>query len=429
MEIYVVKEGDSLWSISRRYGISEARISEANGLQTIPYLVIGQALVIPSKESIYIVMPGDTIWSISRKYNVSIESIVELNNITNPNTIHPGMTIRIPAQAKNYGYIETNGYIEPSTSERETRIVNEVGRYLTFISPFSYQVSSNGSLISINDNVILQNARNYSVASLMVITNYRNGTFDTALGHEILSNDTVINNLINNVLGVLRSKGYYGLNIDFERIDPNDRQLYNNFLRKITNMLHQQNYIVTTALAPKTSDAQTGAWYGAHDYATHGKIVDFVIIMTYEWGWSGGPPLPVAPLNQVRAVINYAVSVIPPKKIMMGMPLYGYNWALPYEARGGFAPRVSPQEAIRIAARFGVKIEYDIQAQSPFFNYTDQGGVRHIVWFEDARSAQAKYRLASQYGLRGVSYWVLGEPFPQNWEVLDDMFKIEKVIR
>jgi len=89
---------------------------------------------------------------------------------------------------------------------------------------------------------------------------------------------------------------------------------------------------------------------------------------------------------------------------------------------------VSPQQAIALAAKYGVAIQYDPKVQAPFFYYYDENGVRHEVWFEDARSVQAKYLLANSYGLRGVSYWELGQSFPQNWAVLDDMFNIVKVV-
>ena len=73
--------------------------------------------------------------------------------------------------------------------------------------------------------------------------------------------------------------------------------------------------------------------------------------------------------------------------------------------------------------------EHPIRRSGPitFFNYTDEAGIQHVVWFEDARSVQAKYLLVNQDGLRGVSYWVLGLPFPQNWAVLENMFNIVKV--
>jgi len=429
LTIYVVRPGDSLWSISRRFGVSMERISDTNRLDEIPRLVIGQALVIPTLESAYLVRPGDSLWLISNRFNVPVGRIAQLNGLSYPYTIYPGQVLRIPELSKNYGYIEVNGYIEPSTSTREAAIINDVGVYHTYISPFSYQVRADGTLNTIRDETIISTARNYRVAPLMVITNFRNGNFDTELAHTILSDNSIQQNLIDNVIATMRRKGYYGLNIDFERVSPGDRELYNNFLRRIAGVLHQNNYILSTALAPKISAAQVGAWYEAHDYPAHGEIADFVILMTYEWGWSGGPPMAVAPINQVRKVLDYAVSVIPPKKIMMGMPLYGYDWKLPFVQGGPFARRVSPQDAITLAARYGSNIEYDRQAQSPFFNYFDESGTRHVVWFEDARSVQVKFLTVVEYGLRGLSYWVLGESFPQNWAVLDNMFNIVKVVR
>jgi len=137
----------------------------------------------------------------------------------------------------------------------------------------------------------------------------------------------------------------------------------------------------------------------------------------------------VAPIDLVADVIRYAVSVIPSKKILMGMPIYGYDWPLPYMPGGPWAKRLSPQAAVALAAKYGAVIKYDQKVQSPYFNYVDGNGVRHVVWFEDARSVQAKYLLANRYGLRGVSYWVLGLPFPQNWAILDNMFNIVKVVR
>jgi spore germination protein len=429
LTIHVVQPGDSVWALANRYGVSVQRIVQVNGLQDIPFLVVGQALVIPSTERSYRVGPGDTLWSVSRRFGVPVDRIAELNNITDPGQISPGMVLRIPELSKNYGFIEVNAYIEPSTAEAETQQVNEVGEYLTYISPFSYQANADGSLTPINDESILRAARQFRIGPLLVITNFREGNFDAQLVSTILRSVPIQQTLIDNVISVMRNKGYYGLNIDFERIPPEDRQRYNDFLRRVVAALRPLDYPVSTALAPKAEDIQTGAWHGAHDYRAHGEIVDFVVIMTYEWGWSGGPPFAVAPINLVEDVIRYAVSVIPPEKIMMGMPLYGYDWPLPYMPGGQWARRVSPQRAIQLAAQYGAVIRYDQRSQAPTFNYRDARGTEHVVWFEDARSVRAKLLLANRYGLRGVSYWVLGVDFPQNWYVLSDMFNIVKVIR
>lgn len=428
LTIYVVQAGDSLWSISQRYGVSVDRLIQVNGLQGIPGLAVGQAIIIPGTARTYTVVPGDTLYTISQKVNVPVNRIMQYNGISDPSQIYPGQTLNIPEFAKNYGYIEVNAYIEPSTPERETSLVSGVAEFLTYITPFQYSVNEDGSLNPIRDENIIQAARPHRVAPLMAITNFRDGNFSTEIGRAILGSEEVQRTLINNVISTMRAKGYYGLNIDFERLPRDMREQYNEFLRRVVAALHPLNYVVSTALAPKQSATQAGEWYEAHDYAAHGQIVDFVILMTYEWGWSGGPPMAVAPINQVRAVLDYAVTVIPRNKIMMGMPLYGYNWTLPYRPGGQWARRVSPEEAVAIAVRYGAVIQYDTASQAPFFNYTDEQGRNHVVWFEDPRSLRAKFLTAVEYGLRGVSYWELASNFSQNWYMLNDMFNIVKVV-
>jgi len=133
----------------------------------------------------------------------------------------------------------------------------------------------------------------------------------------------------------------------------------------------------------------------------------------------------VAPLPQVREVLEYGVSEIPPEKIFMGVPNYGYDWPLPYEAKRTRATNIGNQEAIQIAARVGATIQYDETSQSPFFIYT-QNGVEHEVWFEDVRSIQAKYNLLDELNLLGSGYWNVMRPFAQNWTFLATRYHIKK---
>jgi len=428
LDIHVVRQGDSLFSIAQRYGVPADEIYRANRLGDIPFLVVGQALMIPTREITYTVVPGDTLFAIARRYQTSTGSIIALNGLKNPDALTPGAVLRIPVREKNYGYIEVNGYIEPSVPEQETKTVREAGEYLTYLSPFSYQARADGSLKPINDAAMLEEAKNFRIAPLLVVTNFGTGTFDTELVDAILNNTQAQDTLINNMIQTMRAKGYYGVNIDFERISPENAERYNDFLRRVVKALHPLGFVVSTALAPKTSAFQTGAWHGAHDYKAHGEIVDFVIIMTYEWGWSGGPPYAVAPADLVEDVLRYAVSVIPSRKILMGMPLYGYDWMLPFMPGGKWAKRLSPQDAVKLAAQVGAQIEYNEQTQAPTFKYYDSNSIRHEVWFEDARSVRARLLLVSKYDLRGVSYWLLGLEFPQNWLILDSMFNIVKVV-
>jgi len=262
----------------------------------------------------------------------------------------------------------------------------------------------------------------------MVSTHFSGRKFSPELAHAVLSNPAAQENLITNVLYIMGTSGYRGLNIDFEYVYPADRELYNQFLSRVVARLHPQGFLVSTALAPKVNASQSGLLYEAHDYPVHGRLVDFVVLMTYEWGYATGPPWAIAPINEVRRVLDYAVTAIPPKKILMGMPTYGRDWKLPFVKGETIAQTVSPPQAVLRAARYNANIQYNTIYQAPYYYYTDEQGIRHIVWFEDARSVRAKYNLVKEYGLRGVSYWELMSPFPQNWLVLEANFRVRKII-
>ena len=422
MEIYVVQRGDTLWAISRRYGIAITAISQANGITDPNQLVVGEALVIPTPPGIHVVKYGETLWMIARMYGISIPEIIADNAITDPSRIVPGQQLRIRRPV-----MEVNGYLT-QMGAAGAQIMRDVGINLTYVSNFSYHIREDGSLTPLTEAGVNEAARSQRVAPLLSLTNFSGRRFSSDLVHTVLSSPDLQQRTLDNVIAAMRSKGYTGLNIDFEYVYPQDRELYNSFLRRTVDRLHPLGYSVSTALAPKIRAEQQGLLYEAHDYPAHGQIVDFTVLMTYEWGWAGGAPLAIAPINEVRKVLDYAVTVIPRNKILMGVPLYGRDWTLPYVQGTTIAETINPQEAVRRAVRYRVDIQYNTLYQSPFFRYTDENGKQHEVWFEDARSIQVKYRTARDYGLRGVSYWVLPTEFPQNWYVLNDTFQIRKLL-
>lgn len=426
MIIHVVKPGESLYSISRLYNVPLDKIASYNELEDPNRLVIGQTLVIIEGVRKHVITPNQSFYTIASIYGLTIDELIAANpHIANPSWIYPGQIINIPSKTKKLGTIEVNGYAFPNI---DMTVLKKTLPYLTYLSIFSHEVKENGSLRPINDTPLIEEARKANVAPLLVITNLLEGKgFSSDLAHTILSNENLQNTLLNNVIQTLKDKNYYGLDIDFEYIYPKDKELYNNFIEKAVNKLNPLGYFVTTALAPKVSENQKGVLYEAHDYSFHGKLVSHVILMTYEWGYTFGPPMAVAPLNAVRRVLDYAVTAIPKNKILMGIPNYGYDWTLPYK-QGTSATTLSNVGAVNLAAKVGAVIQYDNISQSPYFNYYDSNGREHIVWFEDARSINAKLKLVNEFKLGGVSYWTIGQYFPQNWLVLSSLYDIKKVI-
>ncbi|MES9738548.1 glycoside hydrolase family 18 protein [Peribacillus frigoritolerans] len=426
MQIHVVRPGQTLYGIAQTYSVTVDRLVESNKIPNPNNLVSGQALVIPIVGSYYFVQPGDSLYSISRRVDVPVQELANINGISENQILSVGYRLYIPARRKRTA--EFNGYVEPRGTTVAPALVTaarEAAPYLTYLAPFSFQALRDGSLKEPLLDDFPAIARENKNVLMMVITNQENDQFSDELGRIILTNTSVQNKFLNNIVTTAKKYGFRDIHFDFEYLRPADREAYNQFLRKARDRFKKEGWFISTALAPKTSAEQKGRWYEAHDYKAHGEIVDFVIIMTYEWGYSGGPPMAVSPIGPVRDVLEYAVTDIPSNKILMGQNLYGYDWTLPF-VQGSTAKAVSPQQAIQIAADNDVSIEYDETAQAPHFNYTDIEDRQHEVWFEDARSIQAKFDLLKELNLRGMSYWKLGLAFPQNWLLISDNFNVRR---
>lgn len=290
MQIHVVQSGETIYRIARQYGVTPDAVANVNGLDPNSYLVIGQALVVPTQANTYTVQSGDSLWTIAERFGTTPQEIMRLNAISQPANISAGMRLRLPAKAKMT--METNNYFTEYSSTGAA-IVNANGAQMTYVAAFSNHVTPSGDIQTISDQPLITAAKAQSVQPLLCIANYAGDMFSPDLAHTILANDSINQRLIDNALELMKTKGYRGLNIDFEYVNPGDRQLYNAFLRKVADQLHAEGFLVSTALAPKTSATQSGQLYIAHDYPVHGDLCDFVVLMTYEWGWSGGPPLAV----------------------------------------------------------------------------------------------------------------------------------------
>ncbi|WP_312116420.1 glycoside hydrolase family 18 protein [Brevibacillus reuszeri] len=425
MQIHVVESGQTLSSIAETYGTTPAAIEKANELPNPDNLVIGQAMVIPIEGSYYWVKQGDTLYTIGQRYQISAAELARVNGISQYRPLQIGQKLYIPPRPRRAA--DFNAYAEPkrTVSPALEADVRQAAPHLTYLAPFSFRIKRDGTLQRPALDDFQAIAKDNHVLLMLVVTNLEKDQFSSELGGLILNNEELQNKLLDTIIQTAKELGMGDIHFDMEALPAQDRDAYVRFLRKARDRAHAAGLMMSVALAPKTSAQQQGKWYAAHDYKAIGELADFVVIMTYEWGYSGGPPMAVSPIGPVRRVLQYALTEMPAEKILMGQNLYGYDWTLPYQP-GTTAKALSPQAAIALAAKHNVHIQYDYRAQAPFFEYTDDENKKHQVWFEDARSIQAKFNLVKQLGLRGVSYWKLGLPFPQNWLLIESNFRVRK---
>ena len=375
---------------------------------------------------IHIVRPGDSLYAVARRFGVSVDTLVYCNQIVYPARLVVGQTLVIPDGASGgaLGEMEVNGFAYPGIKDP---VLEEYLPYMTYLCPFSWVVDAEGTLTPPGDERLIRAAYISGVAPLMCVANMKDeGGFSSDIAHAVLTDDAAQDAFVSGLVEAVRKYDYYGVVIDFEYIYGFDRENYNQLIRRLAGVLHPFGALLAVAVAPKISASQEGLLYTAHDYAALGEAADIVIIMTYEWGYTYGPPMAVSPVNQIRKVLDYAVSEMPPGKILMGFSNYGYNWTLPWR-QGTAAKIVTNANAVTLAVTENVAISFDEAAQAPHFNYTDGEGRQHVVWFEDARSAKARISLVAEYGLRGISWWTINNLFRQGIMTQESLFGATKV--
>lgn len=429
MIIHVVQSGETIYSIAESYGISAERLVQDNGLTNPNNLVVGQAIVIVYPRQTYTVQEGDTLESIADAYGVTQVQLLRNNpTLSESNILYPGETIVIDYYGEKIGEISPNGYAYPYINPD---LLREILPYLTYLTLFTYGLTPEGDLIQIDDTEIIQLAKEYGVFPIMLISTALSvGEFSTELTHAILINKDVQNYLIDNIIANMKAKGYLGLYINFGFNLPEDSQAYVDFLTVLSQRLAEEGLEIVVALAPNITN-QPGVIYEGHDYAGLGKATTAVLLMTYDWGYTLGPFTSVAPIYLMREIFDYSVTKIPPEKTYIGIPTYGYDWEL--EPRDGITivHYMSNVSAINLAVEKGAVIQYDELSQAPFYYYVEnvEGKyISHIVWFEDARSIDAKIKLVPEYGFRGISILYVMGKFPQLWLVINTQYEIRKAI-
>ena len=424
MTIHIVHSGESVESIVAAYGVSPRLLSINNAVPPSGALAVGQTLVIRFPRQVYTVRVGDTLTSIAATHGIPVRQLWRNNWQSGGNDLlYPGQTLVISYEDEPQMSILANGYAYPFIS---SSLLAEQLPYLSHLTPFTYGITATGDLLPLEDDALLSAARRRGTFPVMHLSTLTEADrFDTARAELVLTNADLQSKLVGEVVQTVLRKGYAGLDVDFEYLPGSLAESYAAFLSRLRRLLTAHGLFLWAALAPKTSAEQRGLLYEGHSYPAVAAAADAVLLMTYEWGYTYGPPMAVAPIANVRAVLDYAITEIPPEKILLGIPNYGYDWPLPFVQGTTRAQSISNQRAIELAVQYNIAIQYDETAQSPFFHYTSADGVVHEVWFEDARSMEVKLRLIAEYGFRGCGFWNIMRPFVQTWQVLNALYRIE----
>lgn len=255
---------------------------------------------------IYVVQTGDNVDRIAALSGVPVENIIYDNQIEYPYRLAVGQALflRGDTELKSRTPLYVSGYAYPFINRE---VLEESLQWLTAIYIFSYGFTAEGELVppESDDSPVIEAAIRSGVRPVLTLTPLgADGRFNNNLVAELVGSLKVQRRLIPELVRVMQQKGYEGLDIDFEYIRAEDRQEFARFVSRTTQIMNLLGYPVSVALAPKTSRDQPGLLYEGVDYRLLGAAANRAMLMTYEWGYTYGPPMAVAPLNMVRRVVD-----------------------------------------------------------------------------------------------------------------------------
>ncbi|WP_053220219.1 glycosyl hydrolase family 18 protein [Virgibacillus senegalensis] len=416
MGIHIVKPGDTLWSIAASYRSTIEMITHTNGLEN-DLLMPGLALYIPTSAELPVrytrIQPGDTLAEISKRWQSSVPLLLYANPAITSTNLPIGQVLAIPSPLRYP--IRTLGFIDAFDPPSLSDLQDETGASLTYAAVFTYGALPGGGLTDLEDEQLIDTLIRNRIEPLMVVSNYEEGSFSPELAGNVLKTEQR-SVLITHIIRVMREKGYKGVSLDFEFIPPASRKDFTAFVQELKAAMG--DLLLHVNVFSKTEDAPDNPLSGAFDYQAIGESADLVTVLTYDYGYAAGQPDPIAPINWMEDIVRYATSLIPSPKLTIAIALFGYDWpGTNQQDTDGMAIALSARNAQQQALDNYAVIQYDQEAQAPFYTYSGNGN-RRTVWFEDIRSLSAKYRLMEAYQLGGAAYWRLGYAFPQNWAYL-----------
>jgi spore germination protein len=424
MIIHVVQAGETTNEIAEIYGISAERLIKENEISNPDNLTTGETLVILIPQVTHIIQEGDTLSGIASDYGITVLQLLRNNPyLSNREFIYPGEMIVISYQGEKLGRLSTYGYAYPFIN---IDVLKKTLPFLTYITIYSYTFTEEGEINDIDDTEIIQISKEYQVAPIMILTAGATNQADISnVMQNLLLSQENQDQFIYNVLNMLKAKGYYGVNINVSYILPQNRSYYVEFIIKFTNQMKSEGFVVFNTLSLTAFEIMTGTIYEGFEYSEIAQSLEGLLLMTYEWGNLIDIPTGIIAFDNIIQYVQYMSERFPAEKMLIGVPILGYLWELPYVLGISKGLAISSNAAVELANTVGAEIQYDEITKVAYFQYIS--GSEYIVRFRDARSVNEYLKVVLDFGLNGIAIWNINFFYPQLWLVVNSQFEINNL--
>jgi spore germination protein len=426
-KLHTAAMGETLYLIAKRYEVTVDDLKRVNQILGTR-LYVGQKLIIPQEMGEHLVdNKPDALWKIARKYNVSASTLIEVNGLK-AIVLEPGAVLKIPA-----GYYKlqllggTTGWVNQSYVDvQQVKRFNLGWKYngtpaayqkqlhingLDVVSPRWYTLSRT-DLVEINENI--DYAKEAAKAGKEVWPLFGN-KFDPELTNEILKDPTKREKIMKDVTQSLRHTQSQGINVDFENIDPKNKQDFVKFVQELKTRLEPYDISVSVDVSRENADP---FWSGSLDREGLGKVADFIVVMGYDEHWASSPKAgSVASIPWTSEGIKLLMKEVPAHKIILGVPFYTREWITNANGEVRSIDRTM-LETEKLIQQKKLTKKWDRKTSQNYVEFMENGE-KHQIWVEDKESMKLRYDLVKKYNLRGTAAWYVGGASEDIWNILN----------
>ncbi|MFH1509251.1 MAG: glycosyl hydrolase family 18 protein [bacterium] len=356
---------------------------------------------------------GLTNGSLYQVYLQALDIKLQASAETSPIIISPERTLK-PREYHVSAWLTTNEDVQDARYSYE----NNRDLYDT-ISPFWYNQEADGNLTikgGARDVHLINDLKKHNITIIPTITNNYNSGNKTGF---MLTHEESRARHINNIVYEVMTYGYDGIDLDYENVNPEDKNGFSELVEELATLLHEKGKQLVVTSQAKRADGNNWPGVGAMDYERLGQVVDEFRIMTYDFSRPNTEPGPIAPPDWIGQAADYAVSKMLPSKVVMGIPFYGYDWCVSGVCRNSGIVWDRAQSILDETTE-EIEIKWDESGQEPYFSYTDDEFNNNVAYFQNVDSISKKLEAITARGVKGVVIWRLGSEDPKIFDMMRD---------
>ncbi len=283
------------------------------------------------------------------------------------------------------------------------------------ISPVTFQINNDGSLtqrIDPNLEDLKEIAQQREILLIPTISN-----FDSVMMKNIFDNEENTQRHINSILQVVNDYKYDGIDLDYEAMKKENRDDFLNFVQTLSKELKKEDKILSITVLPKWGEGVVYTGLNetreVQDWEILGKWADEVRIMAYDFTpVPSSKPGPIAPIEWVDKILEYAVKKIPKEKIWLGIHLYSYEWVIPTQESDTTDVRTNSYTynvvKSQVLKHDYVNVQYSKEYSEGYAEYKCLGNYSCVLYYATPESVKTRKETARNYQINGVAYWRLG---------------------